>query len=254
MIRMIYQGEANGAVSSSNKTGTATQIGTTAYNSTSNDNTYVGYMNNGGSTNSYATAHQNLIDSTVKSAIDSWYKTNIIDKGHSDYVDTNTGFCNDREVSSGTMGYTGAGYETQQTAYSSWGRLSGTNAWKPIQTPSLQCANKERDLFTLKNSENGNKSLTYPVGMITSDEIIFAGSFGHIKNSTHYLYTASKYWTLSPSSYGSSYATVFSIDSFGAIYSERVNTKNGLRPVINLRADIPFSGDGSEVSPYKIVS
>ena len=198
---MIYQGEANGAVSSSNKTGTATQIGTTAYNSTSNDNTYVGYMNNGGSTNSYATAHQNLIDSTVKSAIDSWYKTNIIDKGHSDYVDTNTGFCNDREVSSGTMGYTGAGYETQQTAYSSWGRLSGTNAWKPIQTPSLQCANKERDLFTVSSASLGNKKLMYPVGIITSDETVFAGDIGGTNNNTYYLYTKQNYWTMSPHGY-----------------------------------------------------
>ncbi len=262
-IRMIYQGEAKGDISSSNKTGTTTMINETLYvfNNALVDNTFVGYMNsinNGDNTTNYEQAHSNLYNSNVKTEIDKWYKTNIIDKGYGNYADNKTGFCNDRSINTGNEIWltndTKSGYGKNATAYGPYGRSMKNSSIRNVQLPSLKCINKEIDLFTINTEDIGNHKLKYPVGMITSDEIIFAGSFGHIKNSTHYLYTASKYWTLSPSSYGSSYATVFSIDSFGAIYSERVNTKNGLRPVINLRADIPFSGDGSEVSPYKIVS
>ena len=178
-IRMIYQGVANGNPSSANKTGTTTQIGVTtyAYNGTENDNTYIGYMNNGSSTTSYSGAHQNITNSNAKATIDAWYKINIVDKGYGKYVDINTGFCNDRELSSGTFGYTGAGYGTQQTAYTSAGRLyNGSSGWKTTQTPTLQCTNKNRDLFTVSNSDVGNKKLVYPVGMITSDEVVFAGA------------------------------------------------------------------------------
>jgi len=112
-VRMIYQGEANGAITSSNKTGDTTSIGTSMYNHTSNDNAYVGYMkslNNSGNSDGYIGAHSNLYDSTAKSEVDKWYKTNIVDKDFNSYVDTDTGFCNDRELSNnGTYGYTGVG-------------------------------------------------------------------------------------------------------------------------------------------------
>ena len=56
-VRMIYSGVANGNPSSTNKTGTTTQINGTnyVYNQTSNDNTYIGYMksqNNSGNSES----------------------------------------------------------------------------------------------------------------------------------------------------------------------------------------------------------
>jgi len=188
-VRMIYAGAASGNPSNANKTGTTTQInGTTyRYNGTYNDNAYVGYMmgiplNGDGSTQtttstnstSYSQAHSNTYDSYAKKTVYSWYKTNIVDKGYGGYVDTNTGFCNDRELSNGTFGYTGAGYGTKNSAYAPVGRLyNGSSEWKSIQIPTLQCANKERDLFTLTIANEGNKKLTYPVGLISSDEVVF---------------------------------------------------------------------------------
>jgi len=257
-VRMIYAGAANGNPSNANRTGTTTQInGTTyAYNLTNNDNTYVGYMksqNNSGNSLSYSGAHSNLYDSNAKATIDSWYKTNIVDKGFSSYVDTNTGFCNDRQIDkTAHSSYQGDGYGTQQTAYAPWGRLYQNSVWKTTQTPTLQCANKERDLFTLTSANIGNKKLTYPVGLISSDEVVFGRGFGAANNITYYLYTNRIYWTMSPYRYP--YAVMFTVDSNGHISNNNVNyTAAGLRPVINLRADTNFTGDGSESNPFVVV-
>ncbi len=67
-VRMIYQGEANGAVSSSNKTGTTTQIGKTYYNSERSSNRFVGYMY-GSSQDTYNNTHSNDIDSNIKKVL-----------------------------------------------------------------------------------------------------------------------------------------------------------------------------------------
>ena len=264
-VRMIYQGEANGAVSDSNKTGTTTAInGKYQYNSiypyisSDNDNAYVGYMIsiNSGNSDSYIEAHKNLYDSNAKVEVDKWYKTNIEDKKFGNYVDVNTGFCNDREIAKGHSNYIGGGYGKGKTVYNPADRLWATNleSLKSIQTPTLQCANKERDLFTVSNADEGNKKLTYPVGLITSDEITFAGGFGTLSNSTYYLYTNQIYWTMSPFSYNSS-ASVFYVYIDGRITPCDVDVYGDVsfRPVINLRADTHFTGVGSESNPFVVV-
>ncbi len=261
-VRMIYTGVASGNPSDANRTGTTTQIGTSMFNHTINDNAYVGYMmgiplNGTNSTvsnstisnsTSYEQAHTNTYDSDAKIQIDSWYKTNIADKNLSKYIDTNTGFCNDREFNSGT-----SGFGTNNTTYTPMGRLNN----RQIQTPTLQCANKSRDLFTLSNSSIGNKKLIYPVGLISSDEAVFAGSFNGSINNTYYLYTNQAYWTMSPynfvyNNWGGG-AWEFAVSNSGNIGDFSLSNNYGLRPVINLKADTKFSGSGSATDPYIVI-
>ena len=85
---MIYQGTGF------NKTGTRTQIGTSAFNSLSNNNMYVGYMYTSGQRQGHDDP------STIKGILDTWYQNNLADEA--DYIDGNAGFCGDRRVSSGT--------------------------------------------------------------------------------------------------------------------------------------------------------
>jgi len=203
----------------------------------------------------YKEAHTNKYDSYAKKTVDSWYKTNIVDKGFGNYVDTNTEFCNDRQTMSEVAdGFGTAGYGTQLTAYAPWGRLYQNGSYKTTQTPTLQCTNKDRDLFTVSSATEGNKKLAYPVGMITSDEVVFGGGFGGTNNSTYYLYTNQNYWTMSPYSWDS-YAYVFRVGSGGYLSSANVgHTSVGLRPVINLKADTKLTGSGSETDPFVVVS
>ena len=75
-IRMIYAG------TSTSTSGTDDQISTSAYNSSRSDNAYVGYMYGSTGASSYSATHANTNNSTIKGILDSWYKTNIVDKGH----------------------------------------------------------------------------------------------------------------------------------------------------------------------------
>ena len=247
-IRLIYNGTSTAT------TGTSTQIQTSAYNSTYNDNAYVGYMYGSIGASSYSATHANTNNSTIKGILDSWYKTNIVDKGHSDKVSTEAGFCNDRKTQSGVIsGYGTTGYGTNATGYAPAGRLMSNGRYKSSQAPSLKCSQIGNDMFTVSGSSKGNHKLTYPVGLITSDEVVLAGGFGGSNNTSYYLYTNQYYWTMSPSDADSDgWAGVFLVLSDGNFGNRWVNRAWGVRPVINLKADITITGEGTSTDPYVV--
>ena len=250
-IRMIYAG------TSTTESGTDDQISTSAYNTNRNDNAYVGYMYGSTGASSYSATHANTNNSTIKGILDNWYKTNIVDKGHSDKVSTEAGFCNDRKTQSGIWsGYGNLGYGTNLTGYAPAGRLISNESWKSSQTPSLKCSQIDNDMFTVSGSSKGNHKLTYPVGLITSDEVVLAGGFGGSSNNSYYLHTGKFYWTMSPYNfYSSGGALVFYVQSSGSlsiIYNDGVDGKHGVRPVINLKADVTITGEGTSSNPYKV--
>ena len=246
-IRMIYAG------TSTSTSGTDDQIQEGSYNSKYNDNAYVGYMYGSTGASSYASTHANNTDSTIKGILDSWYKTNIVDKGHSDKVSTEAGFCNDRKTQSGVMsGYGTTGYGTNATTYAPLGRLMSNGSWKSSQTPSLKCSQIGNDMFTVSGSSKGNHKLTYPVGLITVDEVVLAGGFGGSSNTSYYLHTGEYYWTMSPYYFYGGYAFVFIVDSNGYLYNYGVDYTRGVRPVINLKADVTITGEGKSTDPYVV--
>ena len=196
---------------------------------------------------------QNNHNSTIKGVLDNWYKTNIVDKGYSDKVSTEAGFCNDRKISTvSRSGYGTLGYGTNATAYGPYGRLAINSNYRNVQIPSLKCSQIGNDMFTVSGSSKGNHKLTYPIGLITSDEVVLAGGFGGSSNSSYYLYTGEYYWTMSPYSFGGSYAYVFRVDSDGDLHNDRVISARGVRPVINLKADVTITGEGTSSNPYTI--
>ena len=126
-------------------------------------------------------------------------------------------------------------------------------------TPSYICPNKERDLFTLTTNEIlGNKALTYPVGLITADELAYAGMTNKSKflNKMSFVYSTDKYWTMTPSyfSYISSMVSEFSLIYDGCIYQFHSTVSAfSVRPVINLSKDTLISGGiGTSNNPFVI--
>ena len=234
-IRLIYQG------TSANTTGEGTQIGTSAFNSTYTNNMYVGYMyqSNG--------VHGLTSNSTIKGILDTWYQNNLTSVA--DKIDGNAGFCGDRQPStsnSSSNGSGGTGITT--TYYGAYIRLVNSN-----KQPTFECKN-ETDLYTTSGSEDGNGALTYPIGLISADEVAYAGGVYLSSNQSYYFYTGQIYWTMSPSSY-LSFADVFLIQSGGFLYAGLYSTGfvAGIRPVINLKANVTIqSGDGSSSNPYVI--
>ena len=247
-IRMIYSGTTAPTSSTATvMTGTGTQINATTYafNSSYNNPAYVGYM--------YAasTQHGNSTSSTIKTAIDNWYKTTTLE------TDTTTKslvadqiFCNDRSAttsSSGTPGEISGNMSTSTTYYyGAYVRLI-TN-----KSPKLTCPT-ESDKFTSKKSSIGNKALEYPVGLITADEVAMAGGGDGTSNSSYYLYTNQYYWCGSPRDFGSSSAGEFIVNDYGYLDSRYVNAARGARPVVSLSSKAKLSGSGTYDDVYTVV-
>lgn len=230
-IRLIYNGN------STTTTGTGTQISTGAFNNTYSDNMYVGlkYTQN--------EVHGLETDSTILTALNTWYQQNLV--SYADDIDTNAGFCNDRypsTSSSSSNGLGGTGAVT--TYYAAYIRLTIN------KTPMLNCQDSS-DLFTVSSSNRGNKSLTYPIGLITADEVAYAGGVVDSNNRSYYLYTGQAYWTVSPYRFYSGNAYVFLVDMSGYL-SSKLDYGSGIRPVINLKADITLTGSGTATDPYVV--
>ena len=227
-IRMIYQG------TSANTTGTGTQIGESFFNSSYNNNMYVGYMYTSGQRQGTGSS------SAIKGVLDQWYSVTSGLTAYSDYIDGNAGFCGDRRVSSGN------GIGTSVTNYQPYTRISNSS-------PSLSC--EDADIYTTTDSSTGNKSLTYPIGLISADEAMFAGiPIWNNSSPSNYLCTEEYYWTMSPSFFEGISAYVFNIDSSGSLVDNYyVNRTHRVRPVINLRADVSLTGSGTTSDPFKVV-
>ena len=190
-VRVIYDGtsaHANGEASADR------QIGTSAFNSSYNDNAYVGYMYGKTGASTYADAHANTNNSTIKTYIDDWYKTNIVGTTNEQYLADNI-FCNDRSMAGNNSG-TGAG---TSVTYYRWynGPWESENYSKYNKKMMLTCSQKN-DAFTVSDTTNGNGALTYPVGLLSTDEIALAGGW-NAANSGYYLYSGQVWWASSPS-------------------------------------------------------
>ncbi len=241
-VRVIYDGtsaHANGESSSDR------QIGPSVFNAKDDDNAYVGYMYGQTGASTYAAAHANTNDSTIKAYIDNWYKTNIVGTANEQYLADNV-FCNDRSLAGNNSG-TGIG---NSETYYRWynGPWDGTNYGN--MTMMLTCPQKN-DAFTVSDTTNGNGALTYPVGLLSIDEIVLAGGWP-ADNSGYYLYSGQVWWASSPSYFDGSYARVHRLhgDFVGDV--SIVDGAGVVRPVFNLKAEVLAQGSGTASDPYRI--
>ncbi len=188
------------------------------------------------SSDSYADAVTNTINSTMKNTLDTWYKNNLT--SYASYLADET-FCNDRSISSGT-GY----LTTPKTTYGTYGRLIVG------RTPSLKCA-QDNDKFKVSNA---SAKLDYPISLTTIDEATMAGGVYDTPNSNYYLYNGQYFWTLSPSHFNSYdfSARVWRVYPSGMLhFLGSVESSFRIRPVININADTLITkGDGTVLNPY----
>ena len=117
------------------------------------------------------------------------------------------------------------------------------------KAPTLQCSNSSDRLTT----PNG-------VGLITADEVVYAGGKVGASNSAYYLYvgtqsgSVSGFWTMSPECFNGNNTHVFGVGSNGQLYDVLVDTSvYGVRPVINLSSTVSLVGTGTSADPYRVV-
>ena len=199
-------------------------------------------------TTSKQQSQSNDADSNIKSYLDNWYKNNL--NSYTDKLSVSTIFCNNRNVSEKEYSvYNNAGYGMNPTIYGYERYYNYANQGK--LGPDLSCP--LNDSFNVEGT-NGNKKLTYPVGLITADEVNMAGGINDSVNRLYYLYTGQNYWTMSPNTFGNWLnSTTTSVSTGGSLYDPGTDGQNGVRPVINLDPDkITFTGNGTMQDPYVI--
>ena len=224
------------------------EIATSSFNKTRNSPIYSGYMYGNENATTYKEAHENTNSSSVKMVVDSWYKNNI-EENYSSYIEKKIGFCGNRTIISGD----GISFN-KDTTFSSYTPYINS-------TGSFLCENgskqfNENDYYTVAEANIGNRKLTYPIGLISYDELAYSGLNRNYINNMAYTYSEKSYWTMTPFKYDSSYLTadVILMQSSGSISGwVPVSYNYSVRPVINLKADVEISGGiGTANDPYII--
>ena len=161
---------------------------------------------------------------SVKTTVDSWYQTNITDKGYDSYVVNGT-FYEQAKVKSSSRLTSGSATMDVYTSY----------------TPNFKCA----------TDGNGKGVINSKVGLINIDEVMHAGGYPDKSNSSYYLYDG-RTWTMSPSGFVTGSATVWFVNFTGSVGINYVNSSEGLRSVINLNVGTLATGTGTRTDPYVI--
>ena len=236
----------------------------TAYTSmfnSSGDNAYIGFMYGTTGAPDYASTHANINKSTILTNLEVWYKNNL--SAYEDML-ADIIWCNDKSTfttfTRGLTYGTGLGYGTNKTGYGAFNRLYGGNA-ALYANPSLICPDDNNggklSKFTVSDTVNGNGNLTYKIGLLTADEVAFAGHSKTNGNNSTYLQenaTGTFWWSLSPSDVENHYTSVQRVrGSDGNLTSFYSYDRSGVRPSISLVSNIEISdGSGTSEDPYVV--
>ncbi len=222
-MRLIYDGSSchnNGEVTTD-----SIAVANVAYNENYNRSEYVGWKYTEGMQRPNSTIEGT--EAPIKTALENWYNTNLKSQ-ESKIADGK--YCNDRNTKSGQSW---ASAPSDSFNYAAYERI------REKYNPTLSCTTL--DTYTLK------------VGLLTADEAVYAGGKDE-NNISYYLYNGHDYWTMSPFWWSSTNAQVFLVTSDGFLNGHyRLNSTLGVRPVINLNANINLSGNGTINDPYEVI-
>ena len=148
-------------------------------------------------------------------------------------------------MNTNTNGWIANGGKTNEYLYyGAYGRNAQT------YTPSVDCINKN-DAFTVDDTVNGNGALTYPVGLITADEMTLAGASWSGYYSNNYLKTGKFVLSGSPSYFGRNDDNGFLENTSGYLGSYDVYFSGGVRPLVSIAPETFIqSGEGSQTDPW----
>ena len=214
------------------------------------DPMYVGYKY--GTTGSLKNNRLNTNDSTIKTYVDNWYKNNLT--AYTKFLSKDAVYCNDRELASESV------YTTERKTfdYASVERLIIK------KQPTYNCTNMS-DAFSVNNT---SAKLDYPVGLMTVDELSYAGGGYKTVLTAPYAwyYTNANgesitgnfdFWTISPMEwFNDGFALTWGVNvskAPGILHIYRVNEPLAVRPSVSLSScNLISRGDGSPENPYEI--
>ena len=169
-------------------------------------------------------------NSQAKATLESWYQTNIENKINlAKNVATGDYYCEQAKVKRIVTNSDGT---ADMFVYDKY-------------TPNFQCT----------TDGNGKGVVNASVGLLTYDEVVYAGGYVGKRNTNYYLYNNYFIWSMSPDYVKDSYSYddygVWAIDSPGYIGHRSPTYALTFRPIINLKSDTQISdGDGTKDSPF----
>ena len=220
-----------------------------AFNDDYEDNAYVGFKYGTPGSSTYAATHANTNNSTILTNLEAWYNNNDNFKKYEKVI-ADTVWCNDKTVTDKTYNpwnwsnVNSLGHGTNVTIYDATQRLVSISGSAGGTGPSLKC--------------NGELSkINSKVGLITADELAFAGYASALQNITTYLQenaTDTYWWSLSPGFFDGSFARVWGVfGNYGDFNFINVDIASGARPSISLIPSATISGgSGTSEDPYVI--
>ena len=279
------EGNAN-PCAEANDSGDAAITGGSKFNYAYNDNAFVGLMygnvgcsdgvsnsqssctSAGGTwtaSTSYANAHANINKSTILKYLEEWYDNNMAT--YDSYI-ADTIWCNDKSTVKDTTfnpyGWSGFetnyGYGLNANFYGTTQRIVDAETAIPLgDSPTLICPNDDLggklSKYTVSDTTNGNGSLDKKIGLLTADEVVYAGG-GNV-NFSYYLLKNTEnwfWWALSPDFFNGRVADVWGVSGgYSDLGSDLVLVSDGVRPSLSLKSTVPIaSGKGTRTSPYVV--
>ena len=255
-VRLLYTGFKNGIIDN----GATIDLNYT-YTISGNKYYTLGYMYDEGTnynTATVATARNNKYSSYQKTRIDTWYQNNLLND-YDKYISKTAIYCDDRSVNPSARDSNDSGIYGRVTNY----------------TPSYKCGSNgtgglfessqaKEDKFSVSLSSGGNGKLSYPIAMMTADEVSFAGGTFNVSQVSPYFWmTQNKYnnggmETAQLMGTTSFVRTTYNIKRFilggtGGIGYNGSTSTAGLRPVISLKSCVKWlKGDGTANHPYEV--
>ena len=167
-------------------------------------------------------------NSQAKTQLESWYQTNIGSKKDlAKNVATGAYYCEQAKAKRDSSWTSG---NANMTVYSSY-------------TPDFKCS----------SDGNGKGQVNSNVGLLTYDEVVYAGVYTNFSGGKNYLYSDYRHWTMSPAGYFNYSSIIWTITP-SSMYFYTANSVNIiLNPVINIKSDTQISdGDGTKENPFTI--
>ena len=169
-------------------------------------------------------------NSQVKTTLESWYQTNIGSKADlAKNVASGAYYCEQAKAKYDDSATSGSAIMTTYNKY----------------TPDFKCA----------TDGNGKGQVNASVGLLTYDEVVYAGGYYYHNNSNYYLNNSAIYWlTMSPAGFSDSYSNAWGGSASGEIVNLDVGSAlRAVRPVLILNADTQISdGDGTKDNPFVV--
>ncbi len=217
-----------------------------AFNTNYNDNAYVGFKYGTPGSNTYEATHANTNNSTILTNLEAWYDKNNL-KDYEKVIADNV-WCDDKTNVTDTTydpvswNPNGFGYDKNVTYYGATQRLISRSNSAGSTGSSLKC--------------NGELSkINSKVGLITADELAYAGYAYGLQNSTTYLQenaTSDFWWSLSPGSFDGYFAIVWVVGGGDYFGGGGVGDTGAVRPSISLKPSTNVTGEGTSSSPFII--